>query len=123
MGGWASRDVMNEREHGDWVRYEEITKHTMTDEEIAAIYKRIFESTPGASRSAPTPAPLVIAFGHAVAAASGPNAALVAALKKIERNEQVVFDEDTDGDVIVSMDTDDMIEVARAALAAVGVEP
>lgn len=23
MGGWASRDVMNEREHGDWVLYED----------------------------------------------------------------------------------------------------
>lgn len=23
MGGWASRDVMNERAEGDWVRYED----------------------------------------------------------------------------------------------------
>ena len=41
----------------------------LTDERIAEIYRNTFEATPGAARAAPKPAPLVIAFGHAVAAA------------------------------------------------------
>lgn len=50
-------------------------------------------------------------------------AKLVAALGRIYKNECEVFDEETNGMVICCMDTDDMMEVARAALAAAGAQP
>lgn len=50
-------------------------------------------------------------------------AQLVEALGRIYKNECEVFDEETNGMVICCMDTDDMMEVARAALAAAGAQP
>lgn len=50
-------------------------------------------------------------------------AQLVAALGKIYKNECEVFDEESNGMVICCMDTDDMMEVARTALAAAGAQP
>lgn len=65
------------------------------------------------------------AYGQAcakAAAATNPlvhNALLVAALREISSNECAVFDEDTDSMVMVSMDTEQMVKIAAAALASI----
>ncbi|MFG1260087.1 hypothetical protein V5F79_22425 [Xanthobacter flavus] len=45
------------------------------------------------------------------------------ALEKIAKNEQIVFDEDLGCDVEVSMDAEEMADIARAALASLPAEP
>lgn len=90
----------------------------LTDEQIQAIWNEMCFDTPkkpGWCRH--------IRYARAIEAAAAPNAALVEALQKIERNECQVFDEDLGGMVLVCMDTEEMVEVARAALAAAGVKP
>lgn len=52
---------------------------------------------------------------------SSKNATLVEALKRIEANQIEVFDEDLGENVLVCMDAEEMVEVARAALATIPV--
>lgn len=56
------------------------------------------------------------------AAASAPNAALVAALRKIKQNETEVFDEAMGEMVIVGLDAEEMVAIAADALSAAGQE-
>lgn len=65
----------------------------------------------------------VVRTVRAIEAATAPNANLVAALQKIVNNEISVFDEDVGSDVLVSMDAEEMIEIAIAALTDAGVKP
>lgn len=55
-------------------------------------------------------------------AASAPNAALLAALRKIKQNETEVFDEAMGEMVVVGLDAEEMVAIAAAALSAAGQE-
>lgn len=61
-------------------------------------------------------------YGKACAAASAPNAALVAALRKIKQNETEVFDEDMGEMVVVGLDAEEMAAIAADSLSAAGQE-
>ena len=56
-------------------------------------------------------------------ATSTPNAALMDALKRIELGECETMDEDLGQMVLVCMSSEEMVEIARAALASVGEPP
>lgn len=152
MGGWASRDVMNERENGDWVRYEDVKaaiaaqepKQAMTDVEIKAVATAAvkggtlswlgYEKDADDKYTIPALSQSHYQFARAILAASSPNKELVAALQDALAviDDYLAYDHNgdpwtEDARTMGEMDINDYqhdgrLDAARAALRAAGVD-
>lgn len=108
--GAAVRDYI---ENGTAIAHQP-PKEAMTDEQLGNLYQWTFESQPDCRRTAPKPAPLVIAYGRAVA-----NAVAAESNKQLAEALKMFIFPYSEG---CRLNERERIEAGRAALVDAGVE-